>query len=222
MVEILDDNIRLLREFTERYCDTDVESVRQRLPKQYIPLLTDILELNTNSIEARVQAMRERKTTIPPRHPEALRITTFDGTLVRSRVEALLYERFCAAGFYVLYEYPIEYAPGKYLCPDFLLIHPVTGQVILWEHLGRWFHAENSRQYRDSFNWKTDIYRELGFIPGINLQMSFETDSGLDLEWISGQIEYLYNSVPTTSLLSIREKQLHDFADFNLLIKTAS
>ena len=88
MVEILDDNIRLLREFTERYCDTDVESVRQRLPKQYIPLLTDILELN--------------------------------------------------------------------------------------------------------------------------------------LEWISGQIEYLYNSVPTTSLLAIREKQLHDFTDFNLLIKTAS
>ena len=88
--------------------------------------------------------------------------------------------------------------------------------------MGRWFHAENSRQYRDSFNWKTDIYRELGFIPGINLQMSFETDSGLDLEWISGQIEYLYNSVPTTSLLSIREKQLHDFADFNLLIKKAS
>ena len=88
--------------------------------------------------------------------------------------------------------------------------------------MGRWFHAENSRQYRDSFNWKTDIYRELGFIPGINLQMSFETDSGLDLEWISGQIEYLYNSVPTTSLLAIREKQLHDFADFNLLIKTAS
>lgn len=222
MVEILDDNIRLLREFTERYCDTDVESVRQRLPKQYIPLLIDILELNTDSIEARVQAMRERKATIPPRHPEALRITTFDGTLVRSRVEALLYERFCAAGFYVLYEYPVEYAPGKYLCPDFLLIHPVTGQVILWEHLGRWFHAENSRQYRDSFNWKTDIYRELGFIPGINLQMSFETDSGLDLEWISGQIEYLYNSVPTTSLLAIREKQLHDFADFNLLIKKAS
>ena len=137
-------------------------------------------------------------------------------------MEALLYERFCAAGFYVLYEYPVEYAPGKYLCPDFLLIHPVTGQVILWEHLGRWFHAENSRQYRDSFNWKTDIYRELGFIPGINLQMSFETDSGLDLEWISGQIEHLYNSVPTTSLLSIREKQLHDFADFNLLIKKAS
>lgn len=222
MVEILDDNIRLLREFTERYCDTDVESVRQCLPKQYIPLLTDILELNTDSIEARVQAMRERKAAIPPRHPEALRITTFDGTLVRSRVEALLYERFCAAGFYVLYEYPVEYAPGKYLCPDFLLIHPVTGQVILWEHLGRWFHAENSRQYRDSFNWKTDIYRELGFIPGINLQMSFETDSGLDLEWISGQIEYLYNSVPTTSLLAIREKQLHDFADFNLLIKKAS
>lgn len=129
MVEILDDNIRLLREFTERYCDTDVESVLQRLPKQYIPLLTDILELNTDSIEARVQAMRERKAAIPPRHPEALRITTFDGTLVRSRVEALLYERFCAAGFYVLYEYPVEYAPGKYLCPDFLLIHPVTGHI---------------------------------------------------------------------------------------------
>lgn len=49
-----------------------------------------------------------------------------------------------------------------------------------------------------------------------------ETNEGLDLEWLSDQIEYLYNSVPTTSLLAIREKQLHDFADFNLLIKTAS
>lgn len=52
--------------------------------------------------------------------------------------------------------------------------------------------------------------------------LEFETDEGLDLEWLSDQIEYLYNSVPTTSLLAIREKQLHDFADFNLLIKTAS
>lgn len=73
MVEILDDNIRLLRDFTDRYSDIDVESVRQRLPKQYIPLLTDILDLNVGNIEARVQAMRERKATIPPRHPDVLR-----------------------------------------------------------------------------------------------------------------------------------------------------
>lgn len=161
--------------------------------------------------------MQAHKAKIPVHYPENLKILTFDGTAVRSRVEALLYERFSAAGFYVIYEYPIEYAPGKFIRPDFLLIHPETGAIFLWEHLGLWYHETSSEFYRNEFNGKTDIYRNLGFIPGVNLLMSFETPLGLDMERIAQEVDHLYNLEETAQSIKIAELQQAQFADFSLL-----
>lgn len=163
------------------------------------------------------RAMQVHKAKIPVHYPENLKILTFDGTAVRSRVEALLYERFSAAGFYVIYEYPIEYAPGKFIRPDFLLIHPETGAIFLWEHLGLWYHETSSEFYRNEFNGKTDIYRNLGFIPGVNLLMSFETPLGLDMERIAQEVDHLYNLEETAQSIKIAELQQAQFADFSLL-----
>ena len=113
------------------------------------------------------------------------------------------------------------FADGEFLRqnqnPDFLLIHPETGAIFLWEHLGLWYHETSSEFYRNEFNGKTDIYRNLGFIPGVNLLMSFETPLGLDMERIAQEVDHLYNLEETAQSIKIAELQQAQFADFSLL-----
>lgn len=191
------------------------ETVRGIRELRFCRAMLEVLE--KDPIWQRFQAMLAHKAKIPVHYPENLKILTFDGTAVRSRVEALLYERFSAAGFYVIYEYPIEYAPGKFIRPDFLLIHPETGAIFLWEHLGLWYHETSSEFYRNEFSGKTDIYRNLGFIPGVNLLMSFETPLGLDMERVAQEVDHLYNLEETAQSIKIAELQQAQFADFSLL-----
>lgn len=219
MLEVLEKNIKAMEAFLEKYSSPSAAAVKAALPKHYRPTRPTEYALHPekNPIWQRFRAMQAHKAKIPVHYPENLKILTFDGTAVRSRVEALLYERFSAAGFYVIYEYPIEYAPGKFIRPDFLLIHPETGAIFLWEHLGLWYHETSSEFYRNEFNGKTDIYRNLGFIPGVNLLMSFETPLGLDMERIAQEVDHLYNLEETAQSIKIAELQQAQFADFSLL-----
>ena len=95
--------------------------------------------------------------------------------------------------------------------------YPETGAIFLWEHLGLWYHETSSEFYRNEFNGKTDIYRNLGFIPGANLLMSFETPLGLDMERIAQEVDHLYNLEETAQSIKIAELQQAQFADFSLL-----
>lgn len=83
--------------------------------------------------------------------------------------------------------------------------------------MGLWYHETSSEFYRNEFNGKTDIYRNLGFIPGVNLLMSFETPLGLDMERIAQEVDHLYNLEETAQSIKIAELQQAQFADFSLL-----
>ncbi len=210
IIQSLENNIQLMEEMLQGYRPMDIESVKRRLPKKYIPLTMqkELLELPDDmEIYKKYSAMKEYKESIPPKYPEALRITAFDGTPVRSKVEAMIYARLCAAGFYVIYEFPIEIEKGRYVCPDFLLIHPITGQIYIWEHLGLWFGAEDTSSYRRSYLQKLDFYSAIGFVTGINLFTSFEPEEGLDMEKITETIEHLYNSKVTNGMKNLTTKQ---------------
>ena len=114
MLEVLEKNIKAMEAFLEKYSSPTAAAVKAALPKHYRPTRPTEYALHPEKdpIWRRFQAMLAHKAKIPVHYPENLKILTFDGTAVRSRVEALLYERFSAAGFYVIYEYPIEYASG--------------------------------------------------------------------------------------------------------------
>ena len=109
---------------------------------------------------------------------------------------------------------PKHYRPTR---PTEYALHPETGAIFLWEHLGLWYHETSSEFYRNEFNGKTDIYRNLGFIPGVNLLMSFETPLGLDMERIAQEVDHLYNLEETAQSIKIAELQQAQFADFSLL-----
>lgn len=217
IVQSLENNIRLMEEMLQGYRPMDLEAVKGRLPKKYISLIMqkELLDLPEGTeIQKKYIAMKEYKESIPPKYPEALRITAFDGTPVRSKVEAMIYACLCTAGFYVIYEFPIEIEKGRYVCPDFLLIHPVTGQIYIWEHLGLWFGTGDTSNYRRSYLQKLDLYNTIGFVTGINLFTSFEPEEGLDMKKIAETIEQLFDSKVTHGMKSLAAKQDPIFSKF--------
>lgn len=219
MIRTLENNIKWMEKFLSNYELATVPEAVARLPKHYRPehLTASPVGEGEDEILQRYLAMKEYKETIPPNHPEHLNVSTFDGVKVRSRAEALLYGQLVSQGFYVIYEYPIALGNGHYIFPDFLLIHPVTGLVILWEHLGLWFHPEYQRKYRQDYIYKLDCYNELGFAHGLNLFTSYESPKGLDLERIAKEIETVYNYEITQCVRDLLRMQEEHFSDIALL-----
>lgn len=205
MVNSLQRNIEAMNRFLKEYTLVESSEVLKRIPQLY--QLKTSVEMEEDEIQALYQEMKKYKESIPVQYPEDLKISTLDGTMVRSKSEALLYNCFSTAGFYVLYEFPYEYEPGKYVRTDFTLIHPKTGRIVLWEHLGMWFHKELSTSYRRNYLTKTDTYMKLGFVQGINLFVSFETELGIDMERISKDINVIRNQTITTQERKLQKLQ---------------
>ena len=67
-----------------------------------------------------------------------------------------MYDRFWQRGYHPLYEFPFRLANGKFLFPDFLLIHPQIPYLYIVEHLGLWFHPEMKDNYRKNYLLKEE------------------------------------------------------------------
>lgn len=70
---------------------------------------------------------------------------------------------------------PHRYEPrmifdGIEVYPDFTIKHPLTGEIILWEHFGKM----DDERYSQKTYWKIDLYKKNGFFPDENLIMTFE------------------------------------------------
>ncbi len=177
MLEILDGNIRALENLVEGFRWISLDAIQQELPKAYQPKT-----INNNFIDRRfcsqwIREMTRIKNAYPIEHPENLKTTTCDGTKVRSRVEAMLYDMFVSMGFLVIYEFPI-WIDGVCYRPDFTLLHPFLQRIYIWEHLGMWYHESEQRNYRRYFLHKTEEYEKLGFCLGNNLLTSYESANG--------------------------------------------
>lgn len=177
MLKMTESNIYELESILQNYNWITPETVRAKIPKSYLPL-----NLNENFEDKRFtknwqRKMNAIKKSYPIKNPENLIAETCDGTRVRSRAEALLYDMFVAMGFVVLYEFPLV-INGKTFYPDFLLMNPRTHKLYIWEHLGLWYHETWGQSYRQEFIQKTMQYAQLGFSLGYNLWTSFESPGG--------------------------------------------
>jgi len=93
------------------------------------------------------------------------------GELVRSKSESMIAGCLYDSGIPYHYE-EIHDFKGDIIAPDFTIKHPVTGQMYLWEHFGL---AEKPK-YQSSISYKIPLYINCGYIPGVNLITTYETD----------------------------------------------
>lgn len=137
-----------------------------------------------------------------PKYIGKCTVSTIDGTLVRSRIEAIIYDHMVSAGLLVIYEFPI-FVEDHIIYPDFLILHPLTGKLYILEHLGYWYHDAKGTGYRSNFCIKTVELASLGFVLGKNILTTFEDGGGtIDTEKIDKMIQREFFTSPT-----VQEKQ---------------
>lgn len=169
LISMLESNIAALKHFQDNYIDITTEEIRKRLPKCYVPV----------------------------KYPEKCTVSTIDGTLVRSRIEAIIYDHLVSAGLLVIYEFPI-FVEDHIIYPDFLILHPLTGKLYILEHLGYWYHDAKGAGYRSNFCIKTVELASLGFVLGKNILTTFEDGGGtIDTEKIDKMIQREFFTSPT-------------------------
>ncbi|MBQ9421463.1 MAG: hypothetical protein IJU30_06890 [Lachnospiraceae bacterium] len=106
-----------------------------------------------------------------PYNPERKNYTVVadNGLMVLSKSEALIIRLFIEHNIPFRYECPVEVFETIYY-PDFTIMHPRTGQILLWEHFGLmerdYYAAKNAKKVAD--------YRKLGYFPFRNFLMTFE------------------------------------------------
>jgi len=91
---------------------------------------------------------------------------TLKGDLVKSHAEKEIADALFLAGIPYRYECAISFDGGRtFYYPDFTIMDPRTGRIILWEHFG----MEDLNYYRHKNADKLYTYFEAGYVPGNNL-----------------------------------------------------
>ncbi len=97
---------------------------------------------------------------------------TLKGDIVRSWPELLIADALFRARIPYRYEKPFVLYNGHTIRPDFTIMHPVTGEVFIWEHFGR---TDKPSYMGDSVK-KIKDYAKSGAIIGKGLIATFDND----------------------------------------------
>jgi len=103
-------------------------------------------------------------------HPETLIYQTVRGEKVRSKSECMIADMLLSYGISYRYEWTQNFC-GMHISPDFTIIHPITKDLIIWEHFG----LLDDENYSIIAEKKITVFAKSGYIPGRNLIISAET-----------------------------------------------
>jgi len=156
---------RAIEFYLRHHCPNKAEDLLVNKPG-YQDLLSSYFKPLSKQIQEWMEAPFEQN----PKYPENKIHKTSSGNVVRSKSEALI--------DMVLYTNRI---PFRYECalhigdiviyPDFTIMHPKTGRIIYWEHMGRMDDPKYNRNVGD----RIQIYVSNGIVPNIDLIITYET-----------------------------------------------
>ena len=121
-------------------------------------------------------------------HPEHLVHNTDAGNVMRSKSESMIETALLKHRIPFRYEETMRLG-NEVVCPDFVTLHPGTGEIIIWEHAGKL----DDKEYLEKFLIKLQNYIANNYIPFVNLIITCETSkSPLTTERIEDIIEIIY------------------------------
>lgn len=134
----------------------------------YKPIITAYMNDNNKTINEWLN----RKGLKEPLFPEKLVHHTLEDYYVRSKSEEIIANLLYLNGIPYKYERELLIDGVSYF-PDFTIIHPKTGKIFYWEHMGMMDNAKYRRGACD----KVFEYGKIGVYPDINLILTYETDN---------------------------------------------
>lgn len=179
LLAILVKDIDLLQTIMKKIEDISADHINELLPAVYHAYDFQ-QEMSPNKILTEWKRSREAyKATFPPYHPEELTVPTYDGTMVRSKSEALIYNFFLRLGVTFVYELPLE-TKVKTFYPDFSILSEIDYRsVYRIEHQG----MMNDEVYCERFKNRVRDYLRAGYVQGINIFFTFDFyEGGVDMD----------------------------------------
>ncbi|MCQ2082719.1 MAG: hypothetical protein MJZ11_13815 [Lachnospiraceae bacterium] len=172
----------------ERYCSSIKKACGSKCTsetllahEEYSKLLNDFFRNNDEVIQKWTNEEYEKCN----KNPENLTIKGTEGKLLRSKSEALIDLMLYTNKIPFRYESKLV-LNGITLFPDFTIFNPKTKTLILWEHFG----MMDDPLYVDKTYEKLKLYSKNGYIPDVNLIVTFETaDNPLSTETVREKIE---------------------------------
>lgn len=116
------------------------------------------------------------------------------GTFHRSKSEVLIANCLWMHHIPFRYEQVFHTLPNKYgksyvFYPDFTILHPITGRIYIWEHLGMMDNPE----YREHNAFKLKEYTRAGYTVNVNLIITTEDENHhIDTREIEKLVEKLF------------------------------
>ena len=165
-----------------QYRDPHAREICKKMKKGNIAAPADDL-----SKEAK-QWLSEKYPTNPYRREELLHMT-YDGERMRSKLEVHTAELLKQLGIPYRYE-PQMMIHGKTVYPDFVLMHPKTGKLIILEIFG----LMSDEAYHANARKKIDLYLSAGYrINKTFLCYCEYDDEPLDFVKMKADLEYLFS-----------------------------
>lgn len=144
------------------------ETSSQMLQKDspYAELLTPYFQPESSDLLSWMNSPYEQNK----KYPEQKIYSTCAGIRVRSKSESMIV--FLLHNYKIPFRYECELKLGAVTAyPDFTIRHPVTGEMLIWEHMG----MIDDPSYRRTAFSKLQLYLENGWIPSVNLILTYET-----------------------------------------------
>jgi len=173
-INTCNDNIEALCYLLQHYKNLDSENLALNVPLAYnaSDKVQTLLFKYQRSSEWKRQALME-KAKHPTYKPEALRHKAIDGTLTRSKSEALIYNLLYAENYTFVYELPRFFGTELRL-PDFTIFDSRMNKLVIIEHMGLMV----SGTYCDDQTEKLQSYITNAWTPNNNSLLTFDDING--------------------------------------------
>lgn len=169
-IEKLRTNIRCLNRYLNKYSEVDPNEFQRTWAAVYHKLPEKCFDLSeTMNVGEWKERFLERHTLPNPTYPQDLTVRTKDGSWVRSKSEAFIYNMLLDEHLAFCYEHPLK-INGSDVRPDFYVLSERDHKFYVWEHLGM---LEKPDYLRKTF-WKLQQYQADDFVLGGDLIISYD------------------------------------------------